>query len=288
MVWKKVTEEAARVAALESGQVDVINAVPAHDVARLKKNPKLNILPVPGSRIYFLAINVNHKPWDNKLVRQAANHSIDPYPIVTNIFDGAGFVVEGAGGPQYIGYDPDAKRRPYDPKKSRELLAKAGYPDGVSVKLYYSAGRYPKDTEVVQAFAAQMKKGGFNVELISQEWVVFWGKSGVNGGKVPFYYIGRGSVIDVNTHLEQYFKTGMSPRIGYSNPEFDKLMDQQQGESDPVKRAKLLHQLGRILKEDSPWVPLWNLADIYGTASNIKWAPRSDERIRTWEMTITK
>ena len=79
----------------------------------------------------------------------------------------------------------------------------------------------------------------------------------------------------------------MSPRIGYSNPD-DKLMDQQQGESDPVKRAKLLHQLGRILKEDAPWVPLWNLADIYGTASNIKWAPRSDERIRTWEMTITE
>ena len=288
LVWRKVTEEAARVAALEAGQVDVINAVPAHDVARLSKNPKINIKSVPGSRIYFLAINQAFEPWDNKLVRQAANYSVDAYSIVKNIFDGAGFVVEGAGGPQTIGYDPDAKRYPYDPKKARELLAKAGHPDGVSVKLYYSGGRYPKDNEVLQAIAGQMKQGGFDVELVSQEWGVFWGKSGVNGGKTPFYYIGRGGVIDVHTHLEQYFKTGMSPRVSYSNPEFDKLMDAEQAEADPAKREKLLHQAGRILKEDSPWVPLWNLADIYGSAANIEWTPRSDERIRTWEMRITE
>ena len=63
-------------------------------------------------------------------------------------------------------------------------------------------------------------------------------------------------------------------------------MDLEQAEADPVKRDKLLHQLGRIVKEDSPWVPLWNLADIYGAASNIEWKPRSDERIRVWEMKI--
>ncbi len=288
MVWRKVTEEAARVAALEAGQADVINAVPAHDVERLRKNPRINIKTVPGGRIYFLALNPGFKPWDNKLVRQAANYSVDAYPIIKNIFDGLGFVVEGAAGKQHIGFDPNAKRYLYDPKKSRELLAKAGYPDGVSVKMYYSAGRYPKDTEVVQAVAAQMKKGGFNIELISQEWVVFWGKSGVNGGKLPFYHVSRGSVVDAHTHLEQYFKTGASVRIAYSNPEFDKIMDLEQAEADPVKRDKLLHQLGRIVKEDSPWVPLWNLADIYGAASNIEWKPRSDERIRVWEMTITE
>lgn len=284
--WRKVTEEAARVAALEAGQADVINAVPAHDVARLKKDERVKILSVPGLRVYFLALNPAFKPWDNKFVRQAANYSVDPYPIVKNIFDGAGFVLEGAGGPHTIGYDPKSKRYPYDPGKSRELLAKAGYPKGVEVKLFYSAGRYPKDTEVLQAIAAQMKQGGFNVELVSQEWVVFWGKSGVNGGKMPFYYIGRGGVIDVDTHLNQYFKTGVSPRVAYSNPEFDKIMDAEQAEGDPKKRMALLHQAGRIVMDDAPWVPLWNLADIYGTAGNIQWKPRSDERIRVNEMRI--
>ncbi len=286
LVWRKVTEEAARVAALEAGQADVINAVPAHEAERLKNNPRISIKSVPGGRIYFLALNPGFKPWDNKLVRQAANYAVDAYPIIKNIFDGLGYVVEGGAARQHIGYDPNAKRYPYDPKKSRELLAKAGYPDGVSVKMYYSAGRYPKDTEVVQAVAAQMKKGGFNIELISQEWVVFWGRSGVNGGKLPFYHVSRGSVVDAHTHFEQYFKTGASRRIDYSNPEFDRIMALEQAETDPAKRDELLHQLGRILKEDSPWVPLWNLADLYGAASNIEWKPRSDERIRAWEMRI--
>ena len=177
-------------------------------------------------------------------MRQAANYSVDAYSIVKNIFDGLGFVVEGAAGKQHIGYDPNAKRYPYDPKKARELLAKAGYPDGVNVKMYYSAGRYPKDTEVVQAIAAQMKKGGFNIELITQEWVVFWGKSGVNGGKMPFYYISRGSVVDAHTHLEQYFKTGASVRVDYSNPEFDRIMALEQAETDAEKRQQAAAPVG--------------------------------------------
>lgn len=286
LIWRKVTEEAARVAALEAGQADVINAVPAHDVQRLEKDPRVKIIPVPGLRIYFLAINPAFKPWDNKLVRQAANYAVDPYPIVKNIFDGAGFVLEGAGGPQNIGYDPNSKRYPYDPEKARELLAKAGYPDGVDVKLYYSPGRYPKDTEALQAVAGQMKKGGFNVQLVPQEWVVFWGRSGVNGGKQPFYYVGRGGVLDVDTHMYQYFRSGTSKRVDYKNPEFDKLIDAEQQEADPEKREKLLQQAGKILMEDAPWVPLWNLADVYGVAANIEWKPRSDERIRVGEMTI--
>lgn len=287
MIWRKVTEEAARVAALEAGQADVINAVPAHDVARLKKNPKVDIKAVPGLRVYFLAMNPAFKPWDNKLVRQAANYAVDPTPIIKHIFDGAGFVLQGAGAPHNIGYDPNSKRYPYDPKKARELLAKAGYPNGVDVKLFYSAGRYPKDTESLQAIVGQMKKAGFNVELVSQEWAVFWGKGGVNGGKQPFYYVGRGSVLDVNTHLNQYFRSGASKRVsGYKNPELDRVIDAEQQEPDPQKREKLLHQAGRIVMEDAPWIPLWNLADIYGTARNIEWKPRPDERVRTNEMTI--
>src|SRR5678815_1461937 len=76
---------------------------------------------------------------------------------------------------------------PYDPKKARELLAQAGYAGGVEVKLYLSSGRFSQDREVCQVVAAQMEKGGFKVELVSQEWAIFWGTSGVNGGKLPFY-----------------------------------------------------------------------------------------------------
>ncbi|MEK6602094.1 MAG: ABC transporter substrate-binding protein, partial [Candidatus Binatota bacterium] len=185
VIFRKVTEEAARVAGLEAGQADVINNVPIHDVPRLERNSRLRMEKVEGLRMFFLALNPAYKPFDNKLVRQAANYSVDANSIVKNIFDGNGFVINGPVGPHVVGSDPNLKRYPYDPKKARELLAKAGYPNGVEVKFYYSPGRYPQDKEVCQVIAAQMGKGGFKVELISQEWAIFWGTSGVNGGKLP-------------------------------------------------------------------------------------------------------
>jgi peptide/nickel transport system substrate-binding protein len=286
VVFRKVTEDAARLAALESGQTDFINNVPIHEVARLKRHPRVRIDQIEGLRMFFLTMNVAFKPFDNKLVRQALNYSIDAPSIVKNIFDGIGYPIDGPVGPNVVGADPKLKRYPYDPKKAKQLLTQAGYPDGCDVQFYYSAGRYPKDREVCQVIAAQMVKGGFRVELISQEWALFWGRDGVNGGKLPFYYIGRGSLTDADTLYDQYFRTGTTKRCNYSNPEFDKLILEQQKTPETKKRIALLQQAGKILMEDVPFVPLYNLADIYGAAKNLTWKKRPDEKILAWDMGI--
>ena len=286
VVFRKVTEEAARLAALESGQADFINNVPVHEVARFQKHPRVKIDKLEGLRMFLLAMNVAHKPFDNKLVRQAVNYSVDAPAIVKNIFDGIGYPLNGPVGSNVIGADPKHKRYPYDPKKARELLAEAGYKDGCDVQLYYSPGRYPKDREVCQVVAAQMVKGGFRVELISQEWALFWDKTGVNGGRLPFYYIGRGSLTDADTLYDQYFRTGTTKRTNYTNPELDKIIIEQQKTADPKKRVALLQQAGKIIMEEAPMVPLYNLADIYGVARNVVWKMRPDEKVLAWDMKI--
>jgi peptide/nickel transport system substrate-binding protein len=286
VVFRKVTEDAARLAALESGQADFINNVPVHEVARLERHPRVKIDRIEGLRMFFLAMNVAHKPFDNKLVRQAVNYAVDAPSIVKNIFDGIGYPINGPVGSQVIGADPKLKRYPYDPKKAKELLAQAGYSDGCDVQLYYSAGRYPKDREVCQVVAAQMVKGGFRVELISQEWAIFWDKTGVNGGKLPFYYIGRGSLTDADTLYDQYFRTGTTRRTNYSNPELDKIIEEQQKTPENKKRIALLQQAGKIVMDEATFVPLYNLADIYGTARNLVWKMRPDEKVLGWDMSI--
>lgn len=286
VVFRKVTEDAARLAALESGQADFINAIPVHEVGRLDRHPRIRIDKIEGLEMYFLMMNVAYKPFDNKLVRQAVNHCVDASAIVKNIFDGIGYPIDGPVGPHVIGSDPKLKRYPYDPNKAKALLAQAGYSDGCDVQLYYSAGRYPKDREVCQAVAAQMVKGGFRVELISQEWALFWGQEGVNGGKLSFYYNNRGSLTDADTFYDQYFRTGTTKRCNYSNPSFDKIIDEQQMIPDTKKRIALLQQAGKILMEDAPFVPLYNLASIYGTAKNLAWRMRPDEKVLGWDMKI--
>ncbi len=285
IVLRRVKEDAGRVAGLLAGQGDVTNNVPVEELSRFENHPRVRAEKVEGVRMYFLAMNVTHKPFDNKMVRQAINYAVDPAVIIKHIYEGNGYVMNGPMGSNVIGFDPKIKRYPVDLKKAKELLDKAGYPQGLQVKLYFSPDRYPKAKEVCQVIADQLAKAGIKVELVSQEFVIFWGKDGVNGGKLPFYYVGRPAA-DADTVYDQYYRSGVSPRIQYKNPEFDRLIDEEQKTGDPKKRVALLHQAGRILMEDVPFVPLYTLAEIYGVARNVIWKARPDEKIIAAEMKI--
>jgi peptide/nickel transport system substrate-binding protein len=285
VILKGVKEEAARVAGLLSGQADVISNLPIEDIERVAKHPRTRVERVPGFRMYFLGMNVNFKPFDNKLVRQAINYGIDPSVMIKHIFDGNGTVLNGPLASNMIGHDPAIKRYPHDPKLARELLAKAGYPTGFDIKLHFSPDRHLKGKEICEVIASQLRRIGVKVELIGQEYAVYWGRDGVNGGKLPFYYAGR-TASDADTLYDQYFHTGVTKRIGYSNPEVDRLIEEQQKTADQKRRVTLLQQAGRLIMEDAPFVPLYTLLEIYGVARNIRWQGTPDNRILGAEMSI--
>ena len=286
VILRGVREEAARVAGLLSGQADVISNVPIEEIDRVNKHPRNRIEKIVGFRMYFLGMNVTHKPFDNKLVRQGINYALDPHVMLKHIYDGNGAVVNGPLGSNWVGFDPNIKRYPYDPNKSKELLAKAGYPNGLEVKLHFAPDRHLKGKEVCEVIANQLGKVGIKVELVSQEYAVYWGRDGVNGGKLPFYYAGSNGS-DADTYFEQYFRTGGSKRINYSNPEFDRLIDEEQRTGDQKKRVAILHQAGRILMEDVPFAPLYSLYEIYGLARNVAWKGTPDNQILASEMKVT-
>src|ERR1044071_3418314 len=285
VLFKTVKEEAARVAGLLAGQADAISNLPIEEIERVEKNPRTRVERVPGYRMYFLTMNVAHKPFDNKLVRQAVSYSIEPTVILKHIFEGNGYSLNGPLSSNMIGYDPAAKRYPHDPQKARELLAKAGYPNGLEVKLYLAPDRHLKGKEVCQVIARQLSESGINAELVPQEYPIYWGKDGVNGGKLPFYYAGR-SAYDADTFYDQYFHTGVTKRTNYSNPELDKLIEQEQQTGDHKKRVAVLQQAGRIIMEDAPVVPLYTLAEIYGLARNIIWQGNPNNEIVVADMKI--
>ena len=285
VLFKTVKEEAARVAGLLAGQADAISNLPIEEIERVEKNSRTRVERVQGYRMYFLAMNVTHKPFDNRLVRQAFNYSVDPTVILKHIFEGNGYVLNGPLSSNMIGYDPAIKRYPYDPKKARDLLAKAGYPSGLEVKLYLAPDRHLKGKEVCQVIARQLSESGIKADLVPQEYPIYWGKDGVNGGKLPFYYAGR-SAYDADTFYDQYFHTGVTKRTGYSNLELDKLIEEEQQTGDHKKRVAVLQQAGRIVMEDVPVVPLYTLAEIYGLARNVIWQGNPNNEIIVADMKI--
>lgn len=279
VVYKSIQEDAARIAALESGQVDVISNIPPHEVARLKANPRLRVQPVQGLRPLFLVLSPHYKPLDNVKVRRAMTHAIDRERIIKHILEGNAYPLSGMLSPQVFGYDPGAKAFAYDPEKAKQLLVEAGFPNGFEIDYFSPTGRYPKDKEVALVIVEQLARVGIKANLKTPEWAIF--NTDYKKGKYPMYLTGRGSLTDADALFQQYFRTGVTPRVlGYSNPKLDEILDLEAQTFDSKKREKLLQDAHRIILDDAPAIPLWNAMDIYAHRADLIWSAPPDEKVQ--------
>jgi peptide/nickel transport system substrate-binding protein len=279
VMYKTIKEDAARIAALEAGQADLISNVPPHEVARLKSNSRIRVQQVQGLRPLFLVLSPAYKPLDNPKVRRAISHAIDRDRIIKLVLEGNAYPLTGFLSAQVFGYDPNAKAYPYDPDKAKQLLTEAGYAAGLEIDYYNPMGRYPKDREVAQVIVEQLAKIGIKANLKTPEWSIF--NTEYKDGKYPMYLTGRGSLIDADSLFYQYFRTGVTKRVlGYSNPKLDEIIDLEQQTFDVKKREKLLWEAQRMILEDAPAVPLWNSMDIYAHRADLVWSAPPDEKVQ--------
>jgi peptide/nickel transport system substrate-binding protein len=98
--------------------------------------------------------------------------------------------------------------------------------------------------------------------------------------------MGRGGVVDPSAALSQYFETGASPRIGYSNPKLDELLSAERQAFEPAKRKKLLSQAMSVITDDAPAHFLWRHQLLFGMAKNVDYRPLPSERIYGWNMKV--
>jgi peptide/nickel transport system substrate-binding protein len=153
-------------------------------------------------------------------------------------------------------------------------LKQAGYPDGVAVDFYATVGRYTLDKQICEAIAQMLNRGGFKVNLKTPEWSTLW--ANVQKGGVPFYYMGRGSIIDPSVMMQQYFGTGGSPRIGYSNPVLDKLLVKERETFDHDARMKVLQEAMGVINDEAPAIFLWRHQMAWGLSKAIEYAPEAN------------
>ena len=279
ILYKVIKEDAARIAALESGQADLVSNIPPHEVARLKSNPRLQVQPVQGLRPIFLVLSPAYKPLDNPKVRRAITQAIDREGLIKHILEGNAYPLSGLLSPQVFGYDPGAKAYPYDPEKAKQLLKEAGFGSGFELEYYSPTGRYPKDLEIAQVIVEQLSRVGIKAILKTPEWSIF--NTDYKNGKYPMYLTGRGSLTDANALFHQYFRTGVTKRVlGYSNPKLDEILDTEQQTFDVKKRERLLGDAHRIILEDASAIPLWNSMDIYAHRADLAWTPPPDEKVQ--------
>lgn len=107
-------------------------------------------------------------------------------------------------------------------------------------------------------------------------------------GTIPFYYMGRGSVQDPSSPFHQYFRSGESPRIGYSNAKLDELLDLEQQEFDPKKRRQYLSQAMSIITEEAPACFLWRHKLLWGLNNRVDYKPLPDSGVYAIDMAAKK
>lgn len=138
------------------------------------------------------------------------------------VLEGKAQRLDGVVGPAAFGYNPSYRPYSYNPAKAKELLAAAGFANGFEIDFYSPSGNYTKDKEVAQAIVGQLAKVGIRARLLTPEWGVL--NEIHTNGKCPICLRGRGTVLDPDNWLYDYFGTGGSKRSLYSNPEFDRLL----------------------------------------------------------------
>lgn len=286
VVYRIMREPEQRVTALLNDEIQIGQFVPPHMRQRVETNKSLRITAVDSVEIMFLAMQPK-PPFDKKEVRQAVCQAINRDQIVATLLESFASRLDGPLGPGQYGYDPTLKPKlNYDPEKAKKLLAQAGFPNGIDAELQTPVGRYTLDKQLTEAMIPMLNAVGIRAKLATPEWATLW--ANVQKGTVPFYYMGRGSVQDPSAALHQYFHTGETPRIGYSNPKVDELLDKEQQEFDPKKRRQYLSQAMSLITEDAPACFMWRHKLLWGLHSRVDYKPLPDSRVYAIEMAVKK
>lgn len=270
-VFQQMREPEQRVTAVLNGEIQIARLIPPQLVSRLEGREDIEVVQTGSIEPMFLAMNPNFEPWGDVRVRRAAAFAIDRDLIIERLLFGYADRLDGPLGTEQICYSgaPDEPIT-YDPEKAKALLAEAGFADGgPKVELYVPNGRYISDRQIGEVLGQMLGAVGFDVTVHIPEWANLW--SQIRGGDVPTFYMGRGLMLDPSEPLAQYFQTGVSPRIGYSNPELDALFAKERETFDPEERCKIFREISQLLVDEVPAHFLWNHRLVNAVHGSVEW-----------------
>ncbi|MFW5679132.1 MAG: ABC transporter substrate-binding protein [Pseudomonadota bacterium] len=302
-VFMPINNNATRVAALISGEIDMMYPVPLQDVARLERDPNITVMQGPELRTIFLGFDQHRdelmdmpgsgeNPFKDVRVRRAFAHAIDLEAIQQRVMRGASTPTGSMIAPGISGFVEELHvPYEYDPDLSRELLAEAGYPDGFPVTLDCPNDRYVNDEAICTAIVPMLSRIGIDATLNAQTLSLHFNKIGAaEDYNTSFYMLGwtPGSYDALN--VLQNIITLDGPGQGtwnsgrYTNPRVEELHDLIAMTVDEDERNALIREAYEIHKEDVGHIPLHQQALAWGvrndTVAEIVQRPFNDVDLR--------
>jgi peptide/nickel transport system substrate-binding protein len=307
LTYRMIPNDAARTAALLSGDVALIDAVPTADLATLRANPKFKLWEAVSQRLIYLMLDqsrdtapvdiqgpdgekLDRNPLKDRRVRLALSLAINRPAIVERVMENAAIPSGQFLPPGSYSYAPDVTPPPFDPARSKALLAEAGYPKGFRIVLHGSNDRYLNDAKIVQAIGQMWSRIGVQTQVDATPWSSFVGHA--NKQEFAAFLLGWGSSTGESSNgLRSLIATydakrgrGAVNRARYSNPALDALLDQALATVDDTAREKLLMQGVKMAMDDVAIIPLHQQKSIWATRADLTFVPRADEETHIFDL----
>ncbi|MCP5287441.1 MAG: ABC transporter substrate-binding protein [Burkholderiaceae bacterium] len=295
VVYTPISNQATRVAALLSGEIDMLTDLPTQDVDRLRKTSGLKVLDGPEVRTIYLAPDIGSpelkyssvkgkNPFADKRVRQALSMAIDREAIKRNIMRGLSIPAAVMVAPGVNGNSPDIdKPVKVDLTKAKALMTEAGYGSGFTVQMNCPNNRYVNDQQICQAVSAMWAKLGVKVDLVAENMATFSQK--VQKFDTSLYLLGWGvATYDAQYTLQSLVRTRTSGADGNFNfskindPEVDKLVDAMKTEVDTAKRNAMIKDALVRTRDEVLLIPLHHQMRPWAMKTNVTTIHRSDDR----------
>jgi peptide/nickel transport system substrate-binding protein len=258
-----VPDTTTRALELRKGSADLeVNALSADMEAALQREPSLNVIRHPGTRLGYMAFNFRDPILKDVRVRQAIAYAIDRDPLIYYLMRGSARPAASVLPPESWAYDPRVRQYPYDPEKARQLLDSAGYPatNGVRFHLTMKTSTEESSRGMAAVFQQQLREVGIALDIRSYEYATFF--SDVTHGEFQVYslrWLGANEDPDI---FEYAFDSARiipngANRQYYSNARVDALIAKASIELDQNARKKDYAEIQQILAQDLPYVDLW-------------------------------
>lgn len=299
--FTSISSDATRVAALLSGEVDVVEPVPIQDIQRVNASGVATVMTGPELRTIFLGMdqsrdellysNVKGKnPFKDIRVREAFYKAIDVDLIKTRVMRGLSTPSALMIAPQLFALSKDFTRPKFDPVEAKKLLTEAGYPDGFEVTLDCPNDRYVNDAAICQAVVGMLARIGVKVDLLAQPKAQYFAKVLKPGGfKTSFFLLGwTPATMDSQNVLHDIMGCRDDPKDptrgeanlgGYCNKELDALTDKILVETDTAKRDQMIKKAFEIGINDYSYIPLHQQALAWGVSKKVKMTQRADNQV---------
>ena len=279
IVLTPIKEDATRVAALLSGDVDFITPVPPQDFQRIEKDPKVKLVTFPGGRIITVQLNEKRRDeFKDVRVRQAIVYAINNVGIAEKIMKGTATPAGQQSPKGYMGYNPALKPR-YDLKKAKELMKQAGLANGFECTMIAPNNRYVNDEKIAEAVVSMLAKINIKVNLKTMPKAQYWDEFDAQVADIQM--IGWHSDTEDSGNFTEFLEMCPNKDTGYGqynsgnycNPKVDELTMAAQTETDLQKRTQILQEIEKILYDDAAFVPFHWQNHSYAGKKNVMIKP---------------